>query len=254
MQSCWTERLFYLSFSAVCVFKTILWSYYWNTENNFTGSFFPMSNTPASAAPAVNGGFASFTPAQSAVPPASTEPSQTGGDKYSSLGDLFSTPVTTESNTTALSWGGSSSNSAVNWSGGGGTSTSAGGIDWNSTGSSGSGMNWTSGGTSSTMGMTSNWNSSSGANNSMAPSNSGLWIWKITLLEKTIMIKKLYFISKPFLKTQLDILNMVIHCIQIQLIWLKKKIIPVEFLIILWNLRLEDNEKIRFTVTFQLCV
>lgn len=133
-----------------------------------------MSNTPASAAPAVNGGFASFTPAQSAAPPASTAPSQIGGDKYSALGDLFSTPVTTESNTTALSWGGSSSNSAVNWGGGGGTSTSAGGIDWNSTGSSGSGMNWTSGGTSSTMGMTSNWNSSSSTDNSMAPSNSGL--------------------------------------------------------------------------------
>lgn len=138
-----------------------------------SSSLFPMSNTPASAAPAVNGGFASFTPAQSAAPPASTAPSEAGGDKYSSLGDLFSTPVTTESNTTALSWGGSSSNSAVNWNGGGGTSTSAGGIEWNSTGSSGSGMNWASGGTSNTMGMTSNWNSSSSANNSMAPSNSG---------------------------------------------------------------------------------
>ena len=130
-----------------------------------------MSSAPVSAAPAVNGGFASFAPTQTAVPPANTAPSTAGGDKYSALGDLFSTPVTTESNTSALSWGGSSSSSApINWGGGGGTSSSAGGVDWNSSGTGGTGLNWSSGGASST----SHWNSSSSSNNSMAPSNSGV--------------------------------------------------------------------------------
>nr|XP_022288320.1 arf-GAP domain and FG repeat-containing protein 1-like isoform X1 [Crassostrea virginica] len=138
-----------------------------------SSSLFPMSSAPVSAAPAVNGGFASFAPTQTAVPPANTDPSTAGGDKYSALGDLFSTPVTTESNTSALSWGGSSSSSApINWGGGGGTSSSAGGVDWNSSGTGGTGLNWSSGGASST----SHWNSSSSSNNSMAPSNSAFCI------------------------------------------------------------------------------
>ncbi|XP_062566065.1 uncharacterized protein LOC134228425 isoform X2 [Saccostrea cucullata] len=141
-----------------------------------TNTLFPMSNTPISAAPAVNGGFPSFSPAQAPPSaPSGGESSASGGNKYSDLGDLFSTPATTESNTTALSWGGSTSSSGISWGGGGGSSSS-GGIDWNSGGGGGTGMNWSSGGLSSTMGTTMNWNASSGSTSSMAPSHSAFCI------------------------------------------------------------------------------
>ncbi|XP_061171402.1 arf-GAP domain and FG repeat-containing protein 1-like isoform X2 [Saccostrea echinata] len=141
-----------------------------------TNTLFPMSNTPISAAPAVNGGFPSFSPAQAPpAAPAGSESSASGGNKYSDLGDLFSAPTTTESNTTALSWGGSTSVSGISWGGGGGSSNS-GGIDWNSGGGSGTGVNWNSGGSSSTMGTTMNWNTSCGSTSSMAPSSSAFSI------------------------------------------------------------------------------
>ncbi|XP_048745224.2 arf-GAP domain and FG repeat-containing protein 1-like isoform X3 [Ostrea edulis] len=142
-------------------------------------TLFPVSNAPVSAAPVVNGGFASFSPAQTAAPPASSAPSGVGGDKYSDLADLFSTPVTTESNTAALNWGGSSSSAGVNWSGGGGGSGSSGAIDWNGGGGGGgggTGMSWNSGGSNSTLGTTMSWNSSSSNTSSVAPSSSAFFI------------------------------------------------------------------------------
>jgi hypothetical protein len=138
-------------------------------------TLFPVSNTPVSTAPVVNGGFPSLSPAQTAAPPASSAPSTVGGDKYSDLADLFSAPVTTESNTAALNWGGSSSSAGVNWSGGGGGGSS--GIDWSSGGgggSGGTGVNWNSGGSNSAMGTTMSWNSSSSTTSSVAPSSSGV--------------------------------------------------------------------------------
>lgn len=133
-----------------------------------------MFNISVSVVFVVNGGFVSFIFVQLVALFVSIVFLEVGGDKYLSLGDLFSIFVIIEFNIIVLSWGGFSFNLVVNWNGGGGISINVGGIEWNSLGSSGFGMNWVSGGISNIMGMIFNWNFFLSVNNFMVLFNLGL--------------------------------------------------------------------------------